>query len=1035
MSGAPMRLVIVSALLAAVVGWQPTPVAAQLPRQDVSHLLIPPGGAIAPPALTGETEVWVTLVEPSLAEASGRNAKRAGALLSRSQQRDYSRQLESRQDALMAQVGALGGREIARVRKAHNAVAVRIDASRLKEVAALPGVRAVRPVRNYTIDLGSTVPYIGAAAVQAAGLDGTGVRVAVLDSGIDYTHRNLGGAGTAADYTAAYGTGPADPRNTSRDGLFPTAKVVDGFDYVGEGWPNTALAPDYDPIDFEGHGTHVADIIAGRSVDNAHKGVAPGASLLAVKVCSSVSTACSGIALLQGMDFALDPNGDFDLSDAVDVINMSLGSPYGQQEDDLSQASAIAVSFGVVVVAAAGNEADRPYIVSSPSIGDGVISVAQTQVPTAVAIPLVINAPAAIAGSYANTATLSFAPISGTVTGTVAYIGRGCPADSISPGSPADPLQADPAGKIALIDRGACAISLKVERAALSGATGVLIGLVAAGDAVTFAFGGGTTFVPSLVITQATANLIKANLAAPVVATFSNSVTVPLVSSMVGSSARGPSFSLNAIKPDIGAPGASVSAIAGSGTGEEAFGGTSGATPMISGAAALLLQADGNSSPAEIKARLMNTAETNVFTNPALLPGVLAPITRIGAGEVRVDRAHAGTTLAWDADTEAASLSFGYEAVAQAQQLTRRLVVTNRGNRTRTYSVAAAFRYASDEASGAVAVGVPSTVRVPAGQQRTLRVTLQIDPARLPTWLLNGGSRGGNGSLLASVEFDGYLTIGDATENIHVPWHVLPHKAAAVTPSSDKVKLVGGTGTVSLANRGAVAGGVEVFSLTGTSSRIPRNQLPGPGDNFAIIDLRAVGARLVDAGAGQFAIQFGVATSAPRSHPNYPAEFDIYVDSNNDGVDDYVVYNSENGGIGATGQNVVTVVNLTTGAAVTRFFADADLDSGNFVATALLSDLGLASYSTPFRYSVYAFDNYFTGALTDFVENMVYTPGWPRFFGELGVSPVPVNGTTPLTVSEINGGAAASPSQSGLLLLYRDAQPGKESSLITVKSK
>ena len=67
--------------------------------------------------------------------------------------------------------------------------------------------------------------------------------------------------------------------------------------------------------------------------------------------------------MLQGIEFALDPNGDGSISDAVDVINMSLGMAYGQIQDDLAEASAIAVELGVIVVAAAGNDADRPYVV------------------------------------------------------------------------------------------------------------------------------------------------------------------------------------------------------------------------------------------------------------------------------------------------------------------------------------------------------------------------------------------------------------------------------------------------------------------------------------------------------------------------------------------------------------------------------------------------------------------------------------------------------------------------------------------------
>src|SRR5206468_7578297 len=190
--------------------------------------------------------------------------------------------------------------------------------------------------------------------------------------------------------------------------------------------------------------------------------------------------------------------------------------------------------------------------------------------------------------------------------------------------------------------------SLKVDRAAKAGAVGVLIGLVAAGDAISFSFGGGTMFVPTLVITQATSNLIKTNIAAPVVATLSPFVTTPLVMSMVSTSSRGPSYSANAIKPDIGAPGASVSALAGSGTGATAFGGTSGAAPMVSGSAALLVQKYPARTPSEIKSLLMNTAETNITINPATQPGVLAPITRIGAGDVRADSAAHRTTAAGD---------------------------------------------------------------------------------------------------------------------------------------------------------------------------------------------------------------------------------------------------------------------------------------------------------------------------------------------------------------------------------------------------
>jgi subtilisin family serine protease len=1002
--------------------------AQQLPAPDVSELVLAPGdidpsSRIAPQLLkaNGTVTVWVQLQESPLAAAEA-DAEDIGLPLTREAQRAHLAKLNDQDDELSLTARSLGGEELGRVSRAHNAVAFSIDASKLPALAAQRGVLAIRPVIDYTLDLSETVPYIGATAVQNAGVTGDGVRVAVLDTGIDYTHKNLRGSGTAADYNKAYGTSRDDPRNRTIDPtVYPTSKVVGGYDFVGEQWPVYGpRTEDPNPIDCGGpiaallppgncsggHGSHVADIIGGSSRDGAHKGVAPGTKLYALKVCSSVSTSCNGIALMKAMDFAIDPDRDGDVSDHVDVINMSLGSPYGQIEDDLTLASENAVRLGVVVVTSAGNSGNKPYVVGSPSIGPGVISVAQTQVPSARFYPLIVNSPASIAGTYTNTETVGWAPVgNGFVGKDVVYTGRACPGDA---------LLGNPSGKVALVLRGLCNISLKVDKVVSAGAIGVLIMMANSADPISFSYGGGTNFAPTLVITQSAGLRIRSVPVANVTVHDS----LPLVKSIVGSSSRGPSYSFQTIKPEIGAPGASVSAECGTGTGETSFGGTSGAAPMVAGSAALLLEAHPGARPAEIKARLMNTAESAILTAPNLFGSQVAPATRIGAGEVRVDRALATKTIAWVANSESAAVSFGYAAVAQARDFHKKVLVYNFSNSSRTYAVSMTLRDPANQAAAAVKTEVPGFIRVPGRGLRAFDVRISIDPTKLPPWSLNGGSQGGNGARLTALELDGTITLRDAIDTIHVPWQVLPHRAADVRAEEDEVELRGGTGSLELTNQGATAGRVEVFSWTGSSPKIPRQLLPGPGDNFAVINLGQVGVRLVNTSDGP-AVQFGIHTFGRRSHPNYPAEFDVAINANADFTQGFVVFNGE---LAGGGQNATFVADLATGIATPVFFTDADLNSENVILTALLADVGLTP-TGQFKFSIFAFDNYFIrGNLTDAILNMTYNFAQPRFIATgIPAGGVPVGGRSFLTVSAVAGGDTASPSQKGVLLLTRDA--------------
>ena len=260
----------------------------------------------------------------------------------------------------------------------------------------------------------------------------------------------------------------------------------------------------------------------------------------------------------------------------------------------------------------------------------------------------------------------------------------------------------------------------------------------------------------------------------------------------------------------------------------------------------------------------MNTAETGIFLNPVSTPGLLAPITRIGGGEVRSDRAAASSTAAWDDEADAGSLSFGFHTVSEPITLTKTVRVRNyHTDKAFPYDISHSFRYANDAASGAVTLSHPKKVTVPPLQERTFKVTLTIDPSKLPAWTLNGGVNGGEGHLLQSVEFDGYLNIAGRDDNVHLAWQVLPRRSADVSAAGDTVQV---GSDITLQNASGVQDGVtEVFSLLGTSPQLP-GPPPGPGSELAVIDLKEVGARMLDTNGGRQearSCRSGSAPSAP----------------------------------------------------------------------------------------------------------------------------------------------------------------------------
>ncbi len=900
--------------------------------------------------LISSNEYFVQLDGPSVADVwleTGRAATRA-----------HHSSLVVQQSAIASEIQALGGQVLATYQRVYNGLAIHIGPEQVDAVRALPGVVSVSPVPLYQTMLDETVSWIGAQDIQNAGFDGTGIRVAVIDSGIDYTHEHLGGSGLQADTNKAL----AQASQAADPALYPSAKVVGGYDFVGSQWTGTTvttLSPDPNPMDdqaggINGHGTHVASIIAGVKTAKLGQGVAPGAQLYALKVCSSVSTSCSGVAIQQALDWSSDPNGDLFFDDRVDVVNMSLGSIYGQANAATDVAVARLSALGSVIVVSAGNSANLPYIVGSPSSTRAAISVAQSSVPSSRENQLRIDAPAAIAQQTFVVHYSWSAAWTSTISGTVHYVGH--------TGCNTNPTITGVSGKIALIDRGGCGFSDKVYNAQQAGAIAAVVGLVAPG----LPFAGsqashyGQITIPGFNIAQAPSKAMKdaESGGATVEVTLDPSLGALLTDTMVGSSSRGPRFDLDYLKPDISAPGASVSANSGN-QGYSVFGGTSGAAPMVAGAAALVLQEAGGTgslTSVQVKARLMNNAVTTTWEDRP--GGKLNPISRQGAGRVDVANAAYAETLAWVPGDRDVALSFGAPSVSQPYQATKSVEVVNTGSATKNYDIGVTYRYTNDIGMGVTVQPSVLALSVPAGGKSSFDVTVDADPAGLRPWSLDRGSRMNDGNRLTDLEVDGYVTLTETTTYsvTNVPFHFLPQQAAQVAVGAPSI--AGVQATVPLTNSSPLTGSMELYPLFDISPRIPAVT----GKNVQPVDIHYVGADVFPLSPTENLLVFAIGSYERRSHP-YNVEYDVYIDADQDGLADYIVLNGDAGtlsGGAVSGQQVSALFDLATGTLTLQYSLDGRLNSDNMVLLAGVPDDDLA-----FNFYVRSFDAYYGGPAWD----------------------------------------------------------------------
>lgn len=946
-------------------------------------------------AVAAEHSVFVHLEGASAVEvdlASRAGAAPAAVPAGSPSQRRIA-EIRAAQAAIEPAIVAAGGRIIGRYAKLANAIAVRAPVESLETLRTLPGVRSVELVHHYQRLLESSVPFIGATAVwgtRSTNATGLGVRVGIIDSGIDYNHADFGGSGRPADFANN------DP-TLVEIGSFPTAKVAGGYDFVGDDFDSTGkqgsplAVPDFDPLDPapNGHGSHVASTVAGFGVLTngityngtygpslsmsqflVAPGVAPQATLYALKVFGNGGST-SGNIILSALEWALDPNDDGNFSDHLDVVNLSLGGVFEVAATNSGEGSGVDLlsQRGCVVVVSAGNSGNTRFVVGLPAAVDRAITVANSIDNGAAYSTIKITAPVVIAGDYASTEGEFTAKLEkvGPITAAVAYANPPAACSAIL--NPAD-LK----GKIALIDRGSCFFVDKIRRAQQAGAIGVIMVNNIDGPPIVMGGQGDTSDIkiPGVMIRQDDGALLKSQLQNGLTVTLAAFAAVArpeLADQLENSSSRGPRLPDAHLKPDLAAPGTSINAAAaGGGTTGKLLTGTSMSSPHVAGAAALLHQLHPTWTPDDIKSALMNTA---IATHTE--KGVAYPESRVGAGRIRVDHAAATTALARaDTNDGTVSLSFGALQLASRYSSTRVIRVFNLAAAPQTFDVSVSNTVAR---SGVTLTPLATRLTVPARGSSTVTVRFDADPTQFN--LDDDGTTSGvigDKARHRLLEASGQVWFTSPSQAIHVPWYSSVRALSDYHVTATQIGLpVTGQSTFAIATRGNSAHRqpiVGIFQLGGTdaSSNFPDDRASG--------DLLAFGAASDITTAGSInsaTVYFAVAVAGYWPTPQRPFQsIRFEIDRNGDGRVDYSVLNSTGGSvllgdiddvqqmndafISVVRDESKSTANLTTGPAFNlldpTFRDTASFFNSAAVLGAPASALGLTTGVTSFRYRV-----------------------------------------------------------------------------------
>ncbi|WP_413401046.1 S8 family serine peptidase [Pseudoalteromonas sp. KJ71-7] len=873
-----------------------------------------------------------------------------------SSNREITAQIEQLQDMMTVELNSLdfNAKVIGKTKILAPTLIVQATPEALAQISKDDRVAKVLPMFDRELHVAASSEYINAKPLITDGIaSGKGQRVAVLDTGIDYTHEAFGGEGTVEAYLAAQ----ADPTSVA----WPQGIVQGGYDFIRDDADpienDAANSPSTgDPTD---HGTSSA---------NSVNGIAPDVELYAYSVCGG---GCPSAAQAAALEAAMDPNGDGDISDRVDVMNMSLGGEFGDTYTGGGTQYLVqrAVELGVNMVISAGNDGDNPFRIGGPSTTPNALSVgAMTHPTTEVGI-----ATGTVAGVEGNIQPSSFGP-------QEAFTISGADIELVYPETNADgctefAADVDFTGKAVLIDRGACAFTQKVLNAQAKGAEFVMI--ANNNDDGTPAPMGGfdaAVTIKNVGVNFAAGAALKAQLAAGGPATFDISIELKTTAGAVATfSSRGPSMD-GLLKPEITAPGTSIDvAASGTQTGTNPVSGTSFSGPITAGAVAMIREAHPERNAFEIKATIMNAANLNVTNEPLDInpDSELAPISMIGAGLVDVTKAVNLPVAAWvhdgKFDTKQAALSYGLVSLAETGSITKTVTVKNFSADAKTYNLRTEARYQSDIDTNAVSWDFPESVTVPAGQAINFDITMTVDPTKLPVWELenpfSADDIAARSAALTSIEFDGALVFDDAStdsdHDLHLVYHAMPKAATELSYSPEVVNnemalVIENTGQTEITPQ------AESVIAVGTEKTIEEAEF-----NILSTTFSAFNSEACDSGVF---ITSSIQLRDPLTHV-FQAGYRVEIDTDNNGVSDQYMQNyNDRGRQTAFPGRSRTLIGTTDGAGndtlawATPLYHAAGEDTITFSGCSELMNIDAAMIGEPMNFKVsVGYPSYQTG--------------------------------------------------------------------------